>query len=398
MISESISMLIRLQNLKDELGSKEHAIKQKQIIKNLMKEEAIENQIVQQLMEEIANAGNKEYTVSIEEFQEIERQRNTAEGMRGLFNNEIKQLRESLIKLSELLDEELKGDKNIINEETSIINSINDIVKKILSQKQQINSYLSIVKGLKYNKNKLRNLRMMAKIVIKTPLLPLTSVNLFNKELPKFYIQTEGLEHIPESGPCIIAAHHHHSLLDPSIMKGVIERPIFFIAATELFIILKSLGRFVRNAGMIPYTKDDTGKIRITPKFIKKRITEYNNDNKKSMTEVFKHLQAGDIIGIFPEGDSKTFFPTYKRPKDQEFLSPNSGYVSLSVVLMKRYNIDVPIIPVGFNYRGISIKLRAGTPIHITPDIKGMNEEQMKQYITEQSDKIFEIIKQLSSY
>src|SRR5687767_4177557 len=49
-----------------------------------------------------------------------------------------------------------------------------------------------------------------------------------------FRLQRRGREHVPESGPVIIAANHR-SFLDPFVIGLMTRRPIYYVAKRELF-------------------------------------------------------------------------------------------------------------------------------------------------------------------
>ncbi|HYB41337.1 MAG TPA: 1-acyl-sn-glycerol-3-phosphate acyltransferase, partial [Candidatus Methylomirabilis sp.] len=48
-------------------------------------------------------------------------------------------------------------------------------------------------------------------------------------------IEVVGGEHIPHSGPLIIAANHHNALVDPMLVMAAIPRSLTILAAAPLF-------------------------------------------------------------------------------------------------------------------------------------------------------------------
>src|SRR6516164_9747221 len=64
-----------------------------------------------------------------------------------------------------------------------------------------------------------------------------------------FRMERIGREHIPPSGPVIVAANHR-SFLDPFVIATMARRPMYYIAKRELFVnrleawILNALGAF----------------------------------------------------------------------------------------------------------------------------------------------------------
>jgi 1-acyl-sn-glycerol-3-phosphate acyltransferase len=94
-----------------------------------------------------------------------------------------------------------------------------------------------------------------------------------------FRLKVTGQENIPQDGPFIIVANHS-SLLDPVILGVSIKPKIIFVAAAYLFKI-RWLGYLLRKANSIP--------------------VQGENDIS-SLKRALKILQAGEVLGIFPEG------------------------------------------------------------------------------------------------
>ncbi len=94
-----------------------------------------------------------------------------------------------------------------------------------------------------------------------------------------FHPKVRGRENIPKSG-AIIFAGNHKSNLDCVLLATCLWRQVHFMAKDELF--RGAAGGFFRALGTIP---------------VNRRIRDAS-----ALSEAQKVLEAGGIIGIFPEG------------------------------------------------------------------------------------------------
>ncbi len=105
-----------------------------------------------------------------------------------------------------------------------------------------------------------------------------------------FYARIEvvGAENVPASGPLIVAANHHNSIVDAMILMAVIPRPVRILANAPLF-RHPLIGPFLRLVGGLPVH----------------RRKEAGNDPHKNVAlfaATTAALRAGGAILIFPEG------------------------------------------------------------------------------------------------
>src|ERR1035438_7982663 len=95
-----------------------------------------------------------------------------------------------------------------------------------------------------------------------------------------FRLQRVGREHLPRTGPLLLAANHR-SFLDPFVIGALVRRPVYYMAKRELFEkrwqawVLNALGAFPvdRGAG--------------------------DGDAMATAREI---LERGDCVVVFPEG------------------------------------------------------------------------------------------------
>ncbi|HUR41409.1 MAG TPA: 1-acyl-sn-glycerol-3-phosphate acyltransferase, partial [Verrucomicrobiae bacterium] len=99
-----------------------------------------------------------------------------------------------------------------------------------------------------------------------------------------YRMRVEGLDKIPDEGPCIVACNHV-SFIDALIVGGTIRRPVRFVMYYKIFQI-PVLSWIFRTARAIPIAgaKEDEALM------------------NRAFDEIEKALKAGEVVGIFPEG------------------------------------------------------------------------------------------------
>lgn len=99
-----------------------------------------------------------------------------------------------------------------------------------------------------------------------------------------YRLKTSGLENIPDRGPLVVVCNHV-SFMDALVVNGCCRRPIRFVMDHRIFKI--PLLNFVfRTAGAIPIAS-----AREDPKIL-----------ELAYDRVAAYLAAGEVVGIFPEG------------------------------------------------------------------------------------------------
>lgn len=63
---------------------------------------------------------------------------------------------------------------------------------------------------------------------------------------------TEGLEHVPDSGPAILASNHM-SFLDSVFLPAVLDRPVYFLGKSDYFTGWQRY--FFENVGVMPVAR-----------------------------------------------------------------------------------------------------------------------------------------------
>ncbi len=151
-----------------------------------------------------------------------------------------------------------------------------------------------------------------------------------------FRLARLGREHIPSSGPVLLAANHR-SFLDPFVIGALTRRPVYYMAKRELFEhrwqarLLNSLGAFPVDRG---------------------------RSDEQAMATARAILARGDCVVIFPEGT---------RVRSGPLAHPHRGVGRLAL------QTGAPIVPVavlgtedvrrGRRIRPRKVSLRCGRPL-----------------------------------
>ncbi len=133
---------------------------------------------------------------------------------------------------------------------------------------------------------------------------------------PFFYllwrIRVEGRDHIPATGPVILAPNHV-TFLDSMFLPLVLRRRVTFVAKAEYFDSWKTAW-FFRAAGQIPMRR------------------EGGSASERALAAARDVLKEGNVLGIYPEGT---------RSPDGRLYRGHTGAARLAL------GCGAPIIPVG---------------------------------------------------
>ncbi len=164
--------------------------------------------------------------------------------------------------------------------------------------------------------------------VVRAVLLPLF--------LLYFRLERVGREHVPGSGPVLLAANHR-SFLDPFVIGALTKRPVYYIAKRELFErrwqawLLNGLGAFPvdRGAG-----------------------DEHAMDTARAI------LERGDCVVIFPEGTRVRPGPLGRPHRGVGRLALQTGARVVPIAVMGTEDVRR-----GWRIRPRKVTLRCGPPL-----------------------------------
>jgi 1-acyl-sn-glycerol-3-phosphate acyltransferase len=160
-----------------------------------------------------------------------------------------------------------------------------------------------------------------------------------------FRPQVEGLEHVPDEGPAIIASNHL-SFSDSIFMPLVVKRKVTFVAKAEYFTGRGLKGFLVRmffvGTGTIPV--DRSG----------------GRAAQAALDTGLRILREGKLFGIYPEGTRSPDGRLYRGKTGVARLALESGAPVIPVVMLNADEIQPPgkIIP-----KVKRVRIRFGAPM-----------------------------------
>lgn len=100
--------------------------------------------------------------------------------------------------------------------------------------------------------------------------------------VPYLHMQVEGLVHVPDQQPAVIASNHL-SFIDSIVIPLSLPRPVYYLGKADYFDSWRTRW-FFEGAGVVPVKREGRG------------------SGDAALETGIEILQSGDIVGIYPEG------------------------------------------------------------------------------------------------
>ena len=180
-----------------------------------------------------------------------------------------------------------------------------------------------------------------------------------------FRMQRIGREHVPRTGPLLLAANHR-SFLDPFVIGTLVRRPVYYMAKRELFEkrwqawILNALGAFPVDRGA---------------------------GDGDAMATARAILERGDCVVVFPEGTRVRPGPLGKPRRGVGRLALETGAPVAPVAV-----IGTEDVRRGWRIRPRKVRVRVGRPMHYptvercSPNLAGAVTERIWACVSLQWD------------
>jgi 1-acyl-sn-glycerol-3-phosphate acyltransferase len=157
-----------------------------------------------------------------------------------------------------------------------------------------------------------------------------------------------GAEHIPATGPAILASNHL-SVIDSIYLPLLVTRPVSFAAKSEYFtgtrLRDRAVGAYLRATNQL--STDRTG----------------GRAAQAMLEAALAHLNSGELFGIYPEGTRSPDGRLYRGRTGIGFLALHSGAPVIPVAMIGTEKI----LPPGHRFpRPGKIEIRIGEPMPFT--------------------------------
>jgi putative membrane protein len=177
----------------------------------------------------------------------------------------------------------------------------------------------------------------------------------------------EGLEHLPATGPAVIAARHFHHFYDGCVLVAVVPRPLKILVTLD----------WVRNAATLQLMRAACRLAR-WPVVVRSGAESRHADGPDSRKQLraaaregVALLRAGQLLLVFPEGYPNIDPSFTPKTGDDAFLAFQPGFFHFARLAERDGITRVPIVPVGLQYqRGDRwrVAVRFGQPVALCPE------------------------------
>jgi glycerol-3-phosphate O-acyltransferase/dihydroxyacetone phosphate acyltransferase len=186
------------------------------------------------------------------------------------------------------------------------------------------------------------------------------------------------IERVPANGPVLFVSNHPNSLTDSFVIGAAVPRKVNFIGTVQLF-SFKAVKWLLTQCGVIPINR-----VKDNPKAMRSVADTFE--------AVFRVLERGEAVGIFPEG------VTYD---DSALKEVKSGAARMALELEHRHGgkLGLRLAPVGLTYSAKEIYrsdvlVNFGEPIGAADFLEGYSERR-KECILRLTEEIEQRIQSL---
>ena len=203
-------------------------------------------------------------------------------------------------------------------------------------------------------------------------------------------VRIDGREHLPRTGPALIAARHYHHLFDGAVLVDRLPRQAHVFVALDWTqspwqrLAMETLC----NLAEWPIAlRTENLRARAASAFAQSEARRYLRSAASRTTSL---LQRGEVVAIFPEG-----YPTIdpagsRKATDDAFLPFRNGVLRLALGAARATGTDIPIVPAGFSYAPradgkLTVRMRMGRPMFVAGSRADGFVEELERRVRELS-------------
>lgn len=188
-------------------------------------------------------------------------------------------------------------------------------------------------------------------------------------------IHIVGQDNVPKTGAVIFASNHPNALMDGWLLTATCGRwPVHFMANAKLW-SYRLLRPMLGAIGAVPvYPREEYGDAA---------------DNTGAFEKLYEVLEAGNCMGVFPEGISHA---------ETHIVRLKTGTARVALAVADRGRADVSIVPVGLFYVhrhrvGSQVLIEFGSPIAVGDDRATRYRAEKERTVRELTDELTEALK-----
>ncbi len=183
-------------------------------------------------------------------------------------------------------------------------------------------------------------------------------------------LHVEGLEHLPASGPLLIAARHYHHVYDGCVMLATVPRPLQILVGLDWVQDRRArhLVEWLCNRGRWPAVlrRDRRSGADHSPVRHGASMAEEGGRYLRQAISMTSTLMAeGRALLVFPEGYPNVDLFYTPKSGDHDFLPFRHGFAKLVRMAQRSSHTRIAVVPAGLEYRRdrrYEITLRFGMP------------------------------------
>lgn len=201
----------------------------------------------------------------------------------------------------------------------------------------------------------------------------------------RLVFNVEGLEHLPSTGPVLIAARHYHHFWDGCALLASSPRPLSIMVALD-WVSSSTVRRLMewacRLAGWPVILRAEGLADQKSSAYRPEELSQYV---RRGVRDSVHLLRSGGVLVVFPEAYPNIDPHLSPKGEDEDaFLPFRPGFVRLAEIAQRAGATRVAVIPTGLAYEAGSrwrLNLRFGAPLYLD---EGVSRVRLAELVEDQ--------------